>query len=596
MKHVILLFLSEMHNDRDTKGLSMVKYKSDIGEFECIQTNEAAVKYMLTKLENEAETLDKIFLFVTKKIHEKFSIKINGKDVDHTHIEWFTIRLVQECPQLADRFETIPYDEDKPVESSIAQIASMAQKIRDYVNNVGMEVKLHADMTGGFRHTSMMMLSVMQLLKYSGLKMGKVLYANFQKQCIEDVTDIHQIFGLVSGAEEFINFGSVKAIEEYFAAKPELVKSTELQDLLTAIREFSDAVRICRTGKFEELLAVLDKKISAFEAFGNKSLQEKLFAEIIETIKDEYKGILGEKPKRTAIISWCIRKGFLQQAMTLYTEWIPLQIVADKIYYPAIEYQAEIIEKCQSKNQVYKKWQTVFVNEFIYKNKLDSEISTEVNDGLKVSTKPLSIFRLKVREAVQTNKNVKLTPPFDTGHIRKIMAEIYSLDKINVVLNYDEKTIAANYPTAYKIIQAAYQPIKNSYSHGWQVFLNTNLNKTYILKTLDNMKTELLTDLLQLKFPKEMQQEKQSQRNTSESIEQRWLARKKNVGIMLAKGAAKSDMAEPIIYDLLYSLHWLRSQRNQINHAYDGVEVAASQEIITVINKSLKLLGDNGNE
>ena len=66
-------------------------------------------------------------------------------------------------------------------------------------------------MTGGFRHSSMMMLSIMQLLKYRGIKIGEVLYSDPNKNnpIVYQATEIQRMFTLITGADEFVKFGSV---------------------------------------------------------------------------------------------------------------------------------------------------------------------------------------------------------------------------------------------------------------------------------------------------------------------------------------------------------------------------------------------------
>lgn len=63
MKNAVLLFLSEIHL-AEGKYLSSTSYHAaPFADIACIQTNEAAVKYLLQKLAGQQETLDYIFAF-----------------------------------------------------------------------------------------------------------------------------------------------------------------------------------------------------------------------------------------------------------------------------------------------------------------------------------------------------------------------------------------------------------------------------------------------------------------------------------------------------------------------------------------------------
>ena len=96
-------------------------------------------------------------------------------------------------------------------------ILSEAQKIQREQGAAG-NITIHADMTGGMRNASMMMLGVMRLLHFSGLQMGKILYSNFsfnrKINFVEDSQDVYRFFDLVAGATEFAKYGSVEKLAD----------------------------------------------------------------------------------------------------------------------------------------------------------------------------------------------------------------------------------------------------------------------------------------------------------------------------------------------------------------------------------------------
>jgi hypothetical protein len=291
-------------------------------------------------LEGKGEKIDDIFYFSTNLVKEKIAIREKNDFTIMTHEECFKRRISTDFPNLEGAFHAIDYDETKDADNSIHQVASMAEKIKKYIRRYeGEAVYLHADMTGGMRHASMMMLSVIQLLKFSGIRVGQVVYSDFQHRKIVNVTEVHRMFSLVSGADEFVKYGSVAAIDEYFGEVPKEHQSKELRELLTAMRNFSDAIKICKIDAIEGQLQIMNGKIENFRQKTDKSLQEELFAQIIDTIQHEYGLLLAKKPyyrkaSRLDIIAWCTKRGFLQQAMTMCTEWVPFFIVREKICYP----------------------------------------------------------------------------------------------------------------------------------------------------------------------------------------------------------------------------------------------------------------------
>ena len=70
-----------------------------------------------------------------------------------------------------------------------------------------------------------------------------------------------------------------------------------------------------------------------------------------------------------------------------------------------------------------------------------------------------------------------------------------------------------------------------------------------------------------------------------------WDDRKESICRMLTEGIVCTDTSD--IENLLYVmeiLSWLRKQRNEINHAYNGVDVASSEDVEHYIMLALKKL------
>ena len=356
MKHIMLLFLSEVHLNPD-RTLSVSRYNNPDGTMiYCVQTNESAVRRTADVLQKQGERLDCLFYFSTKRTQEEISyIDEVGEERTMTHEDLFLERI----RPFAAHCIRIDYDERSQTEESIRQVLKMADTIRLFMDELSWqpeEVALHADFTGGFRHASMMMLSVMQLLKYRGIRTMGVLYSNRYEQQVENVNDIYRMFNLISGADEFINFGSTREIMAYMEGAEQ---TAETKMLLETMRDFTNAVRICRTGEIAPLAKKLQDALRNFEQAGTVSLQERIFLRILEVFKSEYGSLLKDDFTNFDIIRWCVEKGYLQQAMTLCSEWIPGKIVSRRIFYPVKD---SIIADCNRQKANYQTWQQHFLN------------------------------------------------------------------------------------------------------------------------------------------------------------------------------------------------------------------------------------------
>ncbi len=373
--HIMVAFVSQV-----AYTPSNINYHSvdDKQEFTCLQTNEAAICQLQELLANEGG-LAKIILIETEKAREEATR--STKDWQDwmvfygcekmSAVDFLKKQTARKYPSLAEVFEDRPYAEDMGIEDSMRSIAAIAAHVRAFADHVRREnpaaaVVLHADMTGGFRYAAMMLLVVMQLSKYMGIRMGHVVYSDLVKDGISRIhltDDIHRMFDLAAGADEFQKYGSVQALEEYFARSPR--HSEDFSVLFAAMRRFSDAIRICRTSVIEEEMKALAEKIRAFRESAPTSVEEEMFAHIIGVIEKEYGSVIkntssAKSERRLDIIAWCVQKKFLQQAMTLCTEWIPEILVEKKICYTE---NIEVIRQCRKKGEsVFQGWQQQFIN------------------------------------------------------------------------------------------------------------------------------------------------------------------------------------------------------------------------------------------
>lgn len=322
-----------------------------------IQTNEAAIVYA-----NRAFSLDRLFVVASDYVQDNI-VPENSEFGRVTHLEYLQKRLAKEDNHLKECMNIIPYHDSIDMDEALRGITDISRAIMSYAKaHNGETITLFVDMTGGYRYASMMMLVVMQLLRYDEIQTGHVFYTDFTKKRVTDATSLERVFELVSGAAEFVNFGSVESLMDYFG-DVEREPSPQLQKLLQAMQEFSDAIKICRTRMIKGTLHDLNEAIQAFRCQHGDGLEETLFSSIIEVIEREYSSLIRSDADDISIIRWCAQKGFLQQTMTLCTEWLPAYLVNHKVLYTVCnEVQDECLE--QGKTQG-KSWELYFVSTYM---------------------------------------------------------------------------------------------------------------------------------------------------------------------------------------------------------------------------------------
>ncbi|MBE6100577.1 MAG: hypothetical protein E7200_00505 [Selenomonas ruminantium] len=327
--------------------------------YTAIQTNESAIIAVQRELGDNP--LDAVFLVSSEKVETYDAPKTEQYGI-LTHINFLKKRLIEADERLSGKLHSIRYyDGLDDIDESLRNVTKIAGQIMDYAReHPKARIRLYADMTGGFRYNSVMMLTIMQLLQYNGIELGKVLYSDPERQTVFDATSLLGLFNLINGADEFVKFGSVEGLQAYFKTAP---KTEALGNLLEAMQRFSDAIKMCRTSLIKDELKTLNVYLKAFKENHGDTLQENLFASIITTLQHEYGPLIQGQATEFDIIRWCTRKGFLQQAMTLCTEWLPSYLVNKKIAYTD---NPRVLLYCEREGRKQgRSWQQYFISTYV---------------------------------------------------------------------------------------------------------------------------------------------------------------------------------------------------------------------------------------
>ena len=349
-KNILLMFLSDVKFRGD--AVSVANYK-DIGTTKT--TNESAVRYLAKK---DAKP-SKIFYFASNKVREILADFKDGGGTFHnfTHVSYFR-RRIADCVdgRIDEVMQPYNFNEKSDIQQTMKAVIEMASRIQSYVQTQSEKVILHVDMTGGLRHASLMMLVIARLIQYSGVKIGYVLYSNFvrgrEENFVEEVNEIYNLFDLISGAEEFVRFGSVNAILSYFDDKdiPPVLKN-----LLDAMKKFAEVIKISRRKEFQDALKNLrdayqnfNDAATSFSTITNaQSLNYNLMQQMKIRIEAEYSTLLTcDADDYISIIGWCLAHGYVQPSLVLYTEAFPyLMIAKNKILSVNSMYADELAKK-----------------------------------------------------------------------------------------------------------------------------------------------------------------------------------------------------------------------------------------------------------
>lgn len=317
IKNILLLFLSDVKTKSiDNKiVISEAHYENVEGE-NTQTTNESAVRYLLKEF-----PLDQIFIFASKKVRAEIAGYVGEDNKPRTHLEFSLERFKKFLPTV--NYFVFDYDENNSGNENLQSVAEMARHIQEFAAND--KVTLHVDLSGGMRHVNMLMLELTRLLEYSGLTVGKVLYSNYNAKDrtgrIEELQNVYDLFQLIAGVEEFVNFGSVHALEKYYEGRK---ISPPLEKLRNAMKNFAESIKLCYYGQFKETIENLHDAVSDFNKVKSNDVEDILMSRLIGRIQNSYHELIAIREKDDIrVIRWCLNNDYLQQALTLYTERIP---------------------------------------------------------------------------------------------------------------------------------------------------------------------------------------------------------------------------------------------------------------------------------
>ena len=319
-QNILLLFLSYIKVG-NTGKVESHDYK-EVGK--AFSTNESAVRYLFQK----AGSVDKVFMFVSDGVRKEMMYGkgeaakpyLDEQGRHRTHVEYFIDSLRDIVAE--DAFVQIVFDDCGNGDNTLGSALEMSDSIKAYVDSVSSdtEVVLHADFTGGLRSAMMAMMAVVRLMQYSGIKTGEMLYSNFQAKEVEESGYIYDLFDVVSGAEEFANFGSVNTIRRYFRHRE---IPAVLERLLDAMGRFSEEIRLCHRKQLERAVTDLCRCIEAFAASDSRDIESRLMHQLETRIKSDYASLWADDADIMSLIRWCLEHDYLQQALTLFVEGIP---------------------------------------------------------------------------------------------------------------------------------------------------------------------------------------------------------------------------------------------------------------------------------
>lgn len=370
--NIYLTFPSEVKTNKEKTNINAstatkLELKNNFEKI--LTTSETAIKYLFKKkIEEEKEldfTLDKVFLLRSKLVggtvgfapeiattYPEFNTNTRHLEVLCSQIDTFYKAYFEQeiTPLFSTVIKEIPCGDSLDNTKELGDnIIKLCKEIVAYKKTLpaSSKIRLYIDTSGGFRNAAMIFLILGRIMSYLGIEVVDVFYTSWKEgNCsVHPIKDTYELLDLVAGFEEFKLYGSAKKLNAHFKANQvdedglessdsgnKENNNSSIHELLSAMDSFSEAINISSRGSFEKSIKRLDESLALVRSTtdntsANKNFDQELVELLQDPIEKSYDTLLDHHRNNTsdelAYIDWCLDHDYLQQALTLFCEYVP---------------------------------------------------------------------------------------------------------------------------------------------------------------------------------------------------------------------------------------------------------------------------------
>lgn len=370
--NIYLTFPSEVKTNKEKTNINAstatkLELKNNFEKI--LTTSETAIKYLFKKkIEEEKKldfTLDKVFLLRSKLVggtvgfapeiattYPEFNTNTRHLEVLCSQIDTFYKSYFEQeiTPLFSTVIKEIPCGDSLDNTKELGDnIIKLCKEIVAYKKTLpaSSKIRLYIDTSGGFRNAAMIFLILGRIMSYLGIEVADVFYTSWKEgNCsVHPIKDTYELLDLVAGFEEFKLYGSAKKLNAHFKANQvdedglessdsgnKENNNSSIHELLSAMDSFSEAINISSRGSFEKSIKRLDESLALVRSTtdnpsANKNFDQELVELLQDPIEKSYDTLLDHHRNNTsdelAYIDWCLDHDYLQQALTLFCEYVP---------------------------------------------------------------------------------------------------------------------------------------------------------------------------------------------------------------------------------------------------------------------------------
>jgi transposase-like protein len=326
MKNIFIAYISIIRdnakfNTIDTHDLCPVD------TMETLQTNETALKCLSAKLGGK---IDRVIALVSNSADgNAVNNEIVNKAAKADGMESYTSYGYFEnvcCKGIADEIIPIRTETDDGKERSSAAILS------DICNKIEDDDAVYIDTTGGSREVLNLIRLLSKMLGYKKISNPCSFYTSIlgNDKVIKDTSEFTRMMNMADGVNEFVTTGRSVQLQNCFKENGVYRSDVpqEIIDLLEVMSKFTDRIQLCNVQELDTILADLKTAIDNISnVCESERIEFVILKNLLPVIENKFFGNSSDSvTDYVRIIEWCVDNGLIQQALTVFTEKLPVYL------------------------------------------------------------------------------------------------------------------------------------------------------------------------------------------------------------------------------------------------------------------------------
>ena len=283
--------------------------------------------------------IDKISYLASESVRAttvKKGDKIESKESDENWFKGMLDSYLKDCKITVPEYIGIPINDNFSDSSVMDSAINLIDRLKLTKGD-----KVYIDYTGGMRQAASILLAISKILKLKGFEVTILTnYYNIDKKeeyknphsplVINENKNVSNGVDYVSATQYFLATGDISRLKNWFeitCASNEITLEQKERDIIEKFEQFYKAISLCQADITTACWDALQTELDNYENI-EKENKTSTFAYVVDLMSAEM-----EKEGDSNIVSliyWCLRHNFIQQAVTIFNEKLPL-VVNDKL-------------------------------------------------------------------------------------------------------------------------------------------------------------------------------------------------------------------------------------------------------------------------